>query len=96
MTPEDEAALAETILRLQADSTFQAIRVSVLECVLESLVRNSLDVSAARIPDDVSIHQFVMQQTLARVREKMRVYADSDPDMASAIARILQEYEQES
>ncbi|HVM61678.1 MAG TPA: hypothetical protein VMV72_12520 [Verrucomicrobiae bacterium] len=96
MTPQDEAALAETVLRLQADSTFQAIRVSVLEWVLESLVRKSPDVSAAKIPDDASIHQFVMQETLARVREKMRIYADSDPDMASAIAKIVQDYEQES
>ena len=91
MTPETEARYAETIDRLLADSTFQAIRVSVLIWVVECLRRGN-----ATIPDEISTHQFVMKETSARVREKVRVYADSDPHMASVIARILQEYEQDS
>lgn len=93
MTPQEEADFREIILRLQADSTFQAIRQSVLEWVLESLVRKSRAVADAQIPDGVSIHQFVMKHTLDHAREKMRVLADDQPDMASAIARILEEYE---
>jgi hypothetical protein len=89
MTPEEESQMKECVFRCLAGQTFQLELIHQLEIELEEVAHAACD----QKPGVAPMRERIKRRTVAFVRERMRHYADVDPDMASWISRIADEYE---
>jgi hypothetical protein len=90
MKPEDESPMpmSELLYRCLAGQTLQLELIHLLESELEELASRC----GANTPKGF-LHEGLKKRAAAHVREKARHYADVDPDMATWLARVADEYE---
>jgi hypothetical protein len=81
--------MKELTFRCLAGQTLQLELIHQLEIELEEVAHIACD----QKPGVAPMKERIKRRAVAVVRERMRHYADIDPDMASWISRVADEYE---